>query len=73
MAQIVGHLPLGKNGKFAKVFFTSSVQMHLRDLTVSGSAFNIRDVDWKEVSCVLCLLRQKNIVDNVKKQLMWLW
>ena len=69
---IVGHLPLGKNGKFAKTifYFLRADKFGRCDISVTGSAVNLKDGDGMQVPCVLRLSGQKNIVDILMKQLM---
>ena len=76
--KIVGHLPLRKNGKFAKRVFN-----FLRgDITVTGKAVNLADDDDDDdgdddddddddgikVPCVLRFSGQKSMVEILKQQ-----
>ena len=75
--KIVGHLPLRKNGKFAKRIFH-----FLRgDITVTGKAVNLADDDDDDdgddddddddgikVPCVLRFSGQKSMVEILKQQ-----
>ena len=76
--KIVGHLPLRKNGKFAKRIFH-----FLRgDITVTGKAVNLADDDDDDddgdddddddgikVPCVLRFSGQKSMVEILKQQI----
>ena len=48
---VVGHLPLGKNGKFAKMIFYFLRADHYGrcDVTVAGKAVNLGDGDGMQV------------------------
>ena len=68
--KIVGHLPLRKNGKFAKRIFH-----FLRgDITVTGKAVNLADDDDDDdddgikVPCVLRFSGQNSMVEILKQQ-----
>ena len=69
--KIVGHLPLRKNGKFAKtIFYFLRVGPYGKcDITVSGQAVNLGDSDGMHVPCVLHLSGQKSMVEILKQQI----
>ena len=75
--KIVGHLPLRKNGKFAKRVFN----FLQGDITVTGKAVNLADDDDDDgdddddddddgikVPCVLRFSGQKSMVEILKQQ-----
>ena len=77
--KIVGHLPLRKNGKFAKRIF----HFFRGDITVTGKAVNLADDDDDDdgddddddddddgikVPCVLRFSGQKSMVEILKQQ-----
>ena len=68
--KLVGHLPLGENGKFAKTifYFLRADQFGRCDITVTGKAVNLGDGDGMQVPCVLSLSGQKSMVEILKKQ-----
>ena len=68
--KLVGHLPLGENGNFAKIifYFLRVDQFGRCDITVTGKAVNLGDGDGLQVPCVLSLSGQKSMVEFLKKQ-----
>ena len=68
--KIVGHLPLGKNGKFAKTifYFLRADPYGKCNITVTGKAVNLGDGDGMQVPCVLRLSGQKSMVEILKQQ-----
>ena len=53
IGKLVGHLPLGENGKFAKnhIYFLRTDQFGRCDITVTGKAVNLGDGDGIQVLC----------------------
>ena len=70
--KLIGHLPLGKNGKFAKIIFYFLRADHYGkcDVTVTGKAVNLGDGDGMQVPCTLHLSGQKNMIEILKKQIL---
>ena len=52
---IVGHLPLGKNGKISKTifYFFQADRYTAREVVITGKAINLGDGDVKKVPCTL--------------------
>ena len=52
---IVGHLPLGKNGKISKTifYFFQADRYTAREVVITGKAINLGDGDVKQVPCTL--------------------
>ena len=70
--KVVGHLPLGENGKFAKTtFYILRADPYGKcNITVTGKAVNLGDGDGMQVPCILRLLGQKSMVEILKQQKM---
>ena len=70
--KVVGHLPLGENGKFAKTifYFLRADPYGKCNITVTGKALNLGDGDGMQVPCILHLSRQKSMVEILKQQKM---
>ena len=68
--KLVGHLPLGENGNFAKIifYFLRVDQFGRCDITVTVKAVNLGDGDGMQVPCVLSLSGQKSMIEVLKKQ-----
>ena len=64
--KVVGHLPLGENGKFAKAifYFLRADPYRKCNITVTGKAVNLGDGDGMQVP------RQKSMVEILKRQKM---
>ena len=60
--KVVGHLPLGENGKFAKTvfYFLPADPYGECNITVTGKAVNLGDGDGMQVSCILHLSGQNS-------------
>ena len=69
---MVGHLPLGKNGKFVKtIFYSLRVDPYGKcNITVTGKAVNLHDGNGMQVPCILHLSGQKSMVEILKQQKM---
>ena len=63
--KVVGHLPLGENGKFAKTifYFLCGDSYGKCNITVTGKAVNLGDCDGMQVSCILHISGQKSMVE----------
>ena len=59
--RVVGHLPLGENGKFAKTifYFLRADPYGKCNITLTAKAVNLGDGDGMQVSCILHLSGQK--------------
>ena len=70
--KVVGHLPLGENGKFAKTifYFLRADPYGKCDITVTGKAVNLGDGDGMQVPCILHLTGQKSMTEILKQQKM---
>ena len=70
--KVVGHLPLGENGKFAKTifYFLRADPYGKCNITVTGKAVNLGDGDGMQVPCILHLSGQKSMVEILKQQKM---
>ena len=70
--KVVGHLPLGENGKFAKTifYFLRADPYGKCIITVTGKAVNLGDGDGMQVPCILHLSGQKPMMDILKQQKM---
>ena len=69
---MIGHLPLGENGKFAKtIFYFLRADPYAKcNITVVGKAVNFGDGDGMQVPCILHLSGQKSMVEILKQQKM---
>ena len=70
--KVIGHLPLGGNGKFAKtIFYFLLADPYTKcNITVVGKAVNLGDGDGMQVPCILHLSGQKSMVERLKQQKM---
>ena len=70
--KVVGYVPLGENGKFAKTnfYFLHADPYGKCNLTVTGEAVNVGDGDGIQVPCILHLSGQKSMVEILKQQKM---
>ena len=70
--KVVGHLPLGENGKFAKTifYFLRADPYGKCNITATGKAVNLGDGDEMQVPCILHLSGQKSMVEILKQQRM---
>ena len=68
--RVIGHLPLGENGKFAKtIFYFLRADPYAKcNITVVGKAVNLGDGDGMQVPCILHLSGQKSMVEILKQQ-----
>ena len=66
--KVVGHLPLGENGKFAKTifYFLRADPYGKSNITGTGKAVNLGDGDGMPVPCILHLSGQKSMVEILK-------
>ena len=69
--RIVGHLPLGKSGKFAKTMFhfLKADELSSCKIVVAGKPVNLGDDDGMQVSCTLMFTGVKKCIDILKKHL----
>ena len=69
---VVGHMPLGENGKFLKIFFyfLCADPYWKCNITVTEKAVNLGDGDRMQVPCILHLSGQKSMVEILKQQKM---
>ena len=70
--QVVGHLPLGENGKFAKTifYFLLADTYGKCNITVTRKTVSLGDGDVMQVPCILHLSGQKSMVEILKQQKM---
>ena len=70
--KVIGHLPLGENGKFPKTifYFLRAAPYAKCNITVVGKAVNLVDGDRMQVSCILHFSGQKSMVEILKQQKM---
>ena len=70
--KVIGHLPFGENGKFAKtIFYFLRADPYAKcNITVVAKAVNLGDGDAMQVPCILHLLGQKSMVEILKQQKM---
>ena len=68
---IVGHLPLGYSGKFAKTifYFLRANEWSECKVTVTGKPVNRGDGDGMQVTCLLKFHEQKSLIGILKQQL----
>ena len=66
--KVVGHLPLGENGKFAKTifYFFRADPYEKCNISATGKAVNLGDGDGMQVPCILHLSGQKSMVEILK-------
>ena len=70
--KVVGHLPIGENGRFGKSIFhfLRADPYGKCNITVTGKAVNLGDGDGMQVPCILHLSGQKSMVEILKQQKM---
>ena len=68
---VVGHLPLGCSGKFAKTifYFLRADEWSECKVNVTGKPVNCRDGDSMQVPCLLKFHGQKSLIGILKQQL----
>ena len=69
--EIVGHLPLGKDGKFAKTvfYFLRADEYGSCNVLIKGKLANLGDGDGMQVSCKLNFVGQKKFICILQKTL----
>jgi len=69
--EVIGHLPLGKSGKFAKTifYFLKTDKTHGCTITVTGKAINARDGLGMKVPCKLSFIAEKKFIDILQEKL----
>ena len=62
--EIVGNLPLGKDGKFAKTvfYFLKADEYDSRNVLIKGKPVNLGDGDGMQVSCTLNFVGRKKFI-----------
>ena len=69
--KVIGHLPLGENGKFTIIFYFLRADPCAKCyITVVGKAVNLGDGDGTQVPRILHLSGQKSMVEILKQQKM---
>ena len=69
--KIVGHLPLGKSGKFAKTifYFLRADELSSCTVVVTGKAVNLGDGEGMQVPCKLMFTGITKCIDILKQHL----
>ena len=69
--EIVGNIPLGKDGKFAKTvfYFLKADEYDSRNVLIKGKPVNLGDGDGMQVSCTLNFVGQKKFICILQKTL----
>ena len=69
--EIVGHLPLGKDGKFAKTvfYFLREDEYGSCNVLIKAKPFNLGDVDGMQVSFTLNFVGRKKFICILQKTL----
>ena len=69
--EIVGHLPIGKDGKFAKTvfYFLRADEYGSCNVLIKGKPFNLGDGDGMQVSFTLNFVGQKKFIYILQKTL----
>ena len=70
-SSIAGHLPLGKNGKFAKMifYFLRADQDAECKVVITGKEVNLGDGDGMQVPCKLKISGPRNMVEILCKNI----
>ena len=68
---IVGHLPLGKDGRFAKkIFYFLRANRYAEcKVTITGKEVNLCDGEGMQVPCLLKISRTKNMLQILCKNI----
>ena len=68
---IIGHLPLGKSGRFAKVifYFLKNDSVNVCKITITGKPLNVGDGLGVKVPCKLSFLSERASIEILQKQL----
>ena len=69
--KIVGHLPLGKSGKFAKtiLYFLRADELSSCKIVVTGKPVNLGDGEGMQVPCKLIFTGIRKCIDILKRHL----
>ena len=69
--KIVGHLPLGKSGKFAKTifYFLRADELSSCKIVVTGKPVNLGDGEGMQVPCKLVFTGIEKCIDILKRHL----
>ena len=69
--EIIGHLPLGKSGRFAKVifYFLKNDSVNVCKITVTGKSVNLGDGLGMRVPCKLSFFSEKASIKILQEQL----
>ena len=67
--KIVGHLPLGKSGKFAKTifYFLRADELNSCKIVITGKPVNLGDGDGMQVPCKLMFTGVKKCIDILQE------
>ena len=68
---IVGHLPLGKSGRFAKtIFYFLRADSYAEcNVKITGKAVNLGDGEGMKVPCLLNIVGRKDMLEILKQEL----
>ena len=69
--EVIGHLPLGKSGRFAKIifYFLKNDSINVCKITVTGKSINAGDGLGMKVPCKLSFLSERKSIDIIQEQL----
>lgn len=69
--EVIGHLPLGKSGRFAKVifYFLKNDSFNVCKITITGKSLNAGDGLGMKVPCKLSFISEKKSIDILQRQL----
>lgn len=69
--EVIGHLPLGKSGRFAKIifYFLKNDSINVCKITVTGKSINAGDGLGMKVPCKLSFLSERKSIDILQEQL----
>ena len=69
--EVIGHLPLGRSGKFAKTvfYFLKADKSHGCTITVTGKAISAGDGLGMKVPCKLFFIAEKKFIDILQEKL----
>ena len=67
--KIVGHLRLGKSGKFAKFYFLRADELSSCKIVVTGKSVNLGDGEGMQVPCKLIFTGIEKSIDILKRHL----
>ena len=69
--EIIGHLPLGKSGRFAKVifYFLKNDSVNVCKITITGKSLNLGDGLGMKVPCKLSFFAESASIEILQEQL----